>query len=209
MSAKQISELSSLQKELELLEKRNMVPENSLQDRLDDSIESILKLPEDLTIMARDFTQVRIKLNKGKAVISASEQPQEGDLLAYGLCLRDELDDFTEGSGLRHKVILTYSRNMIVCSIEFIFSDNTIGINIEKAQRESSSLLAHIQEQVKQRFSQWVYVQRDLRIFEESRVYICKSPRLIDWTRTQALYDSDDIIAEILSAISRVREVVQ
>lgn len=209
MSAKQISELSSLQKELELLEKRNMVPENSLQDRLDDSIESILKLPEDLTIMARDFTQVRIKLNKGKAVISASEQPQEGDLLAYALCLRDELDDFTEGSGLRHKVILTYSRNMIVCSIEFIFSGNTIGINIEKAQRESSSLLTHIQEQVKQRFSQWVYVQRDLRIFEESRVYICKSPRLIDWTRTQALYDSDDIIAEILSTISRVREVVQ
>jgi type I restriction-modification system DNA methylase subunit len=209
MSANQIAELSSLQRELEHLERNNIASKSSLQDRLDYSIESILKLPEDLTMMARDFTQIRIKLNKGKAVISATEQPQEGDLLTYGLCLRDELDDFTEGSGLRHKVILTYSRNMIICSIEFVFSDNTIGINIEKAQRESSSLLAHIQNQVKQRFSQWVYVQRDLRIFEESRVYLCKSPRLIDWTRTQALCDSDDIIAEILSARSRVREVVQ
>ena len=31
------------------------------------------------------------------------------------------------------------------------------------------------------------------------KIHICKSPRLIDWTKTQALNDSDDIIAEILS----------
>jgi type I restriction-modification system DNA methylase subunit len=209
MSADQIFELSSLQRELEHLERNNLSTESSLQDRLDYSIESILKLPEDLTIMARDFAQVRIKLNKGKAVVSATEQPQESDLHAYGLCLRDELDDFTEGSGLRHKIILTYSINIIVCSVEFVFLDNPISVSIEKAQGESSSFLARIQEKVKRRFSQWVYVQRDLRIFEESRVYLCKSPRLVDWTRTQALNDSDDIIAEILSARVRVREVVQ
>lgn len=209
MSDDQISELSSLQRGWEHLEKNTIASESSLQDRLDHSIESIRKLPEDLTIMARDFAQVRIKLNKGKAVISATEQPQESDLCAYGLCLRNELDEFTEGSGLRHQVVLTCSSNMIVCSVEFVFSDNAIDVNVEKAQGESSSFLARIQEKVKQRFSQWVYVKRDLRIFEESRVYICKSPRLIDWTRTQALNDSDDIIAEILSARSRVREVVQ
>jgi hypothetical protein len=196
ISVEQIFELASLQRELQILESNNSLSSSLLQDRLDQSIESILKLPEDLTIMARDFALLKLQLNKGKVIVSATEQPHESDLRAYGLCLRDELDDFTAGSGLRHKLILTYSKKLIVCSVEFVFSKNTIDVSVEKAQGESSSFFSYIQEKVKQRFSQWVYVQRDLRIFEKSRVYICKSPRLIDWTRTQALNDSDDIIAQ-------------
>jgi len=68
--------------------------------------------------------------------------------------------------------------------------------------------LNYVQEKAKQQFSQWVYVRRSLRIFEDSRVYICKSARLIDWTKTQALNDSDDIISEILSARRRLHTVV-
>jgi hypothetical protein len=103
---------------------------------------------------------------------------------------------------------------LIVCSVEFIQldgpnSDNPIDVSTEETQGESSTLFASIWEKTKQQFSQWVYVQRSLRIFEDSRVYICKSPRLIDWTRTQALNDSDDIIAEILSANHQLHEVVQ
>lgn len=211
MSDEQISELSSLQKELEHLERRSIVSESSLQDRLDDSVETILGLPENISFMARDFAQVRLKLNKGKAVVSATEQPQESDLLEYGLCLRNELDAFTEGSGLRHKVGLTYAKQLIVCSVEFVRSGNSTSTNVtvEKAQGDLSLFLSHIQEKAKQQFSQWVYVQRSLRIFEDSRIYICKSPRLIDWTRTQALNDSDDIIAEILSANRELHEVVR
>jgi methylase of polypeptide subunit release factors len=210
MSAEQISELSSLQKELELLEKRNIVSESSLQDRLDDSIETILELPENISVMARDFAQVRLKLNKGKAVVSATEHPQESDLLKYGLCLRNELDAFTEGSGLRHKVSLTDSKQLIVCSVEFVCSDasTSLDVTVEKAQGDLSLFLNYVQEKAKQQFSQWVYVRRSLRIFEDSRVYICKSARLIDWTKTQALNDSDDIISEILSARRRLHTVV-
>jgi len=209
MSVGQISELASLQRELENLDSLNATSENLLQERLDKSIENILKLPESISVLARDFTQVRFKLNKGKAVVSATAQPRENNLLKYGSSLRDELDAFTEGSGLRHKIVLTYSENLIICSVEFVRSDNRIDVNIEKAQRDSLSFLAYIQEKTKQRFSPWVYVQRSLRIFDDSRVYICKSPRLIDWTRTQALNDSDDIIAEILSANRELHEVVR
>jgi hypothetical protein len=210
MSPEQISELSSLQRELKNLESNNSISDDFLQNRLDDSIETILEIPKSLSIIARDFAQVRIKLNKGKAVISATEQPQEVDLLRYGLCLRDELDAFTEGSGLRHKVGLTYSKQLIVCSVEFVRSatSTSIDVTVEKAQGDLSLFLNSIQEKAKQRFSQWVYVQRSLRIFEDSRAYICKSPRLIDWTRTQALNDSDDIISEILSAQRRLHTVV-
>jgi len=211
MSTEQISELASLQRELQILEKNNNVSDSFLQDRLDDFIETILKIPESLGIIARDFAQVKLKLNKGKAIVSSTECPQENDLLKYGLCLRNELDAFTEGSGLRHKVRLTQSKQLIVCSVEFVHlaTPTSLEVAVEKARGDLSLFLSHIQEKAKQRFSQWVYVQRSLRIFEDSRVYICKSPRLIDWTRTQALNDSDDIISEILSANRKLHEVVR
>jgi len=208
-SLEQIRDLSNLQRELVRAEASGDGSTDSLQDRLDEEIQQILNIPKNLSILASDFIKTRLKLNKGKAVVSATAQPQELDLLRYGSCLRDELDVFTEGSGLRHKVTLTYSKQLVVCSVEFVRSESptSIDVSVEKAQGDLSLLLNYIQEKAKQRFSQWVYVQRSLRIFEDSRVYICKSPRLIDWTRTQALNDADDIIAEILSANRELHEV--
>jgi hypothetical protein len=59
--------------------------------------------------------------------------------------------------------------------------------------------LRKLREQLSERFSQWAYVDRSLQVFEEETVQIFKSPRLMDWTRTQALNDADAIIAEILA----------
>ena len=210
-SLEQVRDLSNLQKDLARTEASGEESTDALQSRLDEEIQWILNIPKNLGILASDFSKIRLRLNKGKAVVSATAQPQANDLLNYGSCLRDELDAFTEGSVLRHKVGLTYSKQLIMCSVEFVRSDasTSIDVTVEKAREDLSLFLKYIQEKAKQRFSQWVYVQRSLRIFEDSRVYICKSPRLIDWTRTQALSDSDDIIAEILAASRGLHEVVR
>lgn len=208
-SPEQIRKLAQLQRELVSLEINAGCTSSYIQDRIDKAIVNELQIPQNLNTVARDFIQIRFQLNKGKAVVSATNLPPESDLLMYGLCLRNELDAFTEGSGLRHKVKLTYSRQLIVCSVEFTHPDvsTVIDVTVEEAQGDSSLFLRYIQEKAQQRFSQWVYVQRSLRIFQDSRVHICKSPRLIDWTRTQALNDADDIIAEILSANREIHEV--
>jgi hypothetical protein len=210
-SLQQITEFARLQKRLAHLEEFTDISDASLQHLLDDTVEELLSIPKNTGIITREFVSVRLQLNQGKSVVPATSSPSKEHLQNYGLHLRDELDAFTEGSGLRHKVGLTYSKQLVVCSVEFVRSDasTSIDITVEKAQGDLSLFLSYIQEKSKQRFSQWVYVQRSLRIFEDSRVYICKSPRLIDWTRTQALNDSDDIIAEILSANRELHEVVQ
>jgi type I restriction-modification system DNA methylase subunit len=209
-SPQQIIKLSQLQKRLAHLEEFTDMPDNSLQHLLDNAIEEILSIPRNIGVIAREFISIRLQLDNGKSIVPATASPSEEDLQNYGLYLRNELDSFTEGGGLRHKVGLIYSKQLIVCSIEFVHSDisTSMDVNIEKAQEDLSLFLNYIQEKAKQKFSQWVYVQRSLRIFEDSKVYICKSPRLIDWTRTQALNDSDDIISEILSAKRRLHTVV-
>lgn len=208
-SREQVSELAELQKRLADLEENSDLSDISLQQLLDDTVEELLSIPENIRVITREFVSLRLQLNHGKSIVPVTALPSKEHLQNYGLKIRNELDSFTEGSGLRHKVELIYSKKMIVCSIEFVHSDTSaeIDVTVEKAQGDTSLFLNYIQEKAKQRFSQWVYVQRSLRIFEDSRVYICKSPRLIDWTRTQALNDADDIIAEILSANRELHEV--
>jgi hypothetical protein len=208
-SKEQIEELAVLQKSLANSERLGLNVNSSLQENLDREIERVLEIPAILCVVAKEFTQIRMQLNKGKVSVPATNAPEEVDLYSYGDCLRNQLDNFTEGSELRHKVVLSFSKELVICSVEFVRSYNLMDVAVEKIQGESSSFFAYIKERTKQKFSQWVYVQRSLRIFEDSRVYICKSPRLIDWTRTQALNDADDIIAEILSVRGGLHRVTQ
>lgn len=46
------------------------------------------------------------------------------------------------------------------------------------------------------RRSQWVYFNRNLRIYEGSKIYILKPLQRLHWTRTQAVQDAGEIIAE-------------
>jgi type I restriction-modification system DNA methylase subunit len=207
LSLDQIRELSRLQKELASSEmafyqESLSVPENVdmlLQEKLDEELENIIKIPKNISILARDFWRVKFKLNKGKAVSLATVIPTEEALLNYGQCLANELDDFADSSHIHHKVSIVHSENMIVCTVEMIKSNSSINVTVERANKESSSFLVEIYQKLREQFSQWVYIQRGIRIIDGSKIHICKSPRLIDWTKTQALNDSDDIIAEILS----------
>jgi N-6 DNA Methylase len=202
----QIAQLSQLHERFARREYDLLVDDEHIQNELDDVIETVLEIPKSLSVLAKDFINIRLTLNEGKSQGIAVKTPSQDELYNYAMMLRDELDIFTEGSGLRHRITLTVSRYLIVCSVEFSQSDECIDISLTPSSEESFALLAYVREKVTHHFSQWVYVQRSLRIFEESKMHICKSPRLIDWTRTQALNDADDIIAEILSA-SRGYEV--
>jgi hypothetical protein len=89
--------------------------------------------------------------------------------------------------------------SLIVCTVEITRSRHPFDPVIEDARGSSSQALKRLWEDLEQRFSQWVYIQRGLRVFSGRKVHIYKSPRLVDWTRTQALLDADDIIAEVLN----------
>lgn len=197
LTAEQVKELSDLQEQLAKLEEQNSYSAAELQNILDNEIERVLDLPKNISLLAREFMQVRLKLNNGKASGKPVQNPAKQDLLNYGQCLANELDEFADDSNVHHNISIVYSNHLIICTVELINSKQPIKVTVENSK--SSSFLQEIQQKLKQQFSQWVYVQRGLRIFADSKIHICKSPRLIDWTQTQALLDSDDIITEIMS----------
>jgi hypothetical protein len=207
-TAEQISTLSALQIDLVAKEADSNRSARDLQEILDDRVEQVLGIPKNLRILARDFVRVRLSINEGKMTGVASQPPQKSDLLEYGRLIRDELDQFTKGR-VRHQVSFVYTpgQEMVICGVAIKNAARPLEVNVNSTNEHLGISLSKLNRQLKQQFSQWVYVQRGLRVFDGSNVYICKASRLIDWTKTQALNDSDDLIAEVLSGRDSDREV--
>jgi hypothetical protein len=54
-----------------------------------------------------------------------------------------------------------------------------------------------------QKYGQWIYVRRSVRVFAGSKIYLCKPARRLEWTESQALLDAGDIIAEVAEVRSQ------
>jgi len=75
-------------------------------------------------------------------------------------------------------------------------------VHLFRAAREAGVRGVYVFETsqgLREEVSQWVYVQRGLRLFDGPRIYLYKLPRLIDWTQTQAFNDVNEIIGSALS----------
>lgn len=175
----------------------------SKQRLIDQTIFETLNVPANLRLVIEDFRDNRLPLDRGQSVLEElGKRPTIKPLQSYGRTLRDELDRFLLGEA-RASVDLLTSPDLIRCEVQL----NTSGqrgafpVNVEVATgQQTRRMLRSLRDQLGERFSQWVYVDRSLRVFEDDAAQIYKAPRLMDWTRTQALNDADDIITDILAS---------
>jgi hypothetical protein len=115
--------------------------------------------------------------------------------------LRGELERFLLGEAHPCVRIVT-AEDLICCELQLMPSGSSAPQTVEVLDADESSkgrsAVRKLRQQLSERFSQWAYVDRSLTVFEDDTVQVFKSPRLMDWTRTQALNDADSIIAAIL-----------
>lgn len=170
-----------------------------VQVKLDKKIFELFNVPEDIQLLVQDFVNIRLALDAKSKLNQATRSPDKSELESYAETLREELDAFVMGAA-SHSVEIGYSEDLVECAVQINHegekepSDLTI---VQRSEQTKGRLLRQLSEELRENISQWVYVQRSLRLFDGPRVYIYKSPRLIDWTRTQALNDAGDIIGEV------------
>ncbi|MBF2052235.1 MAG: N-6 DNA methylase [Candidatus Sericytochromatia bacterium] len=172
---------------------------SGIQKELDQRIAKILKIPSSLMLIVQDFMHVRYQINKGKTQVAATKAPTKEQLLEYAQELRQTLDAFAD---VRHQVTLIQYPQLIACQIELTRYKQAETPELEpiiKREQKISREEQALWEALGQKFSQWVYVQRGLRVIHDRTCYIWKTPRLLDWTRTQAIADADELIAEVLN----------
>jgi hypothetical protein len=170
---------------------------------IDEKIFDLFAIPEDIRLLVTDFVRVRLLLDRPAAFDQVIREPGEYELLDYARELRDELDGFV-GEDSHHGIRITYSPDLIECVIEVVNTDRPITLDSSRIRRgdiTSSRLLSSLSQSLKEQVSQWIYVQRGLRLFDGPRIRLYKPPRLIDWTRTQAMNDAGDILGEVLAEV--------
>jgi hypothetical protein len=199
-TGEQIAQLGILQQELVSLE-HEQGPALA-QAYLDQQMLRILHIPENIGILANEFLQIRSKLVGGgtrNAVEMVLQYADHKTLQAYAQQLTNDLDGFLDSHKLHHRISIEQGVDLICCTVEFVQSDRAFTPFIKDVSSQNGHIFSRLQESIKQRFSQWIYIQRSLKVFGPSSISLYKVPHLINWTRTQAMNDADDMVTEILS----------
>jgi hypothetical protein len=90
----------------------------------------------------------------------------------------------------------------VECKIEQLEADSPFPVNpgsIKAGDIAVADLLSTLAEELRDKLSQWVYIKRELRLYENDAIYIYKSAKLINWTRTQAMIDATEIIGSVVA----------
>lgn len=149
-----------------------------------------------------DLVNVRMALDEGKLGKSATSLPSEEDFRLYGRALKSELDSFLRSDSTHHQVDITYDdvSGMVQVSLG---KDMSGAVRAMKADAETASAFADVRQLLRRRRSQWIYFDRNLLQFEGSQTWLFKPLQKMHWTRSQALVDADQIIAEMLAPVRK------
>lgn len=159
-----------------------------------------LKLSARARAAVHDLVHVRLALKQGKTGDLAIGQPKPEELKTYAKALRDELDSFVaRSSGSRHRVDVLFGDGSGLVCLEIVHTHTaTQPIRIVDASDHDAGQLAETRSLLSERRGQWLYFNRNLRVYDGPRTYLLKPLQHMHWTWTQAIHDANEIIADSL-----------
>jgi hypothetical protein len=174
---------------------------------LNERVYRLLGLSETERMLVEDFLGCKRFAIQGKVTEEAAGVPGAAELGRYGEVLKSELDGFFEDQEyLRHKVGVLCDESSRTGMVEVELLKNHRGplpVRVQRADAATAGDFERARKQVREKRSQWLYFERNLRLYEGSRVLLLKPLQRIHWLRSQALLDADTIIAETLAAGGR------
>jgi hypothetical protein len=155
--------------------------------------------------LIRDFVHTRFSLNDGKLGRAAVERPTKGDLQAYANRLQVELDEYIRGEiAGSHIVTVVYDDHSGMVRIG-LARDITPQrrVSVMRAEASEAAVLQKCRQSIRQKRSQWVYFDRNLRVYDLHETYIFKPMQRFQWTETQARIDAVDMVSESIARRER------
>ena len=167
-------------------------------DELNELTFDTLKLSWRARAAVGDLVGIRLGLIEGKIDQSAVRKPSKDELESYARRLGDDLDEFiSQSSSARHHVDLLIGADSGLVAIELDHGVEAQSAgNVWTASEPEARQLAEIRERLIEQRAQWLYFNRNLRVYEGSRTYILKPLQRFHWTGTQAIQDAAEIIAD-------------
>ncbi|MGZ5442305.1 MAG: HsdM family class I SAM-dependent methyltransferase [Thermoanaerobaculia bacterium] len=193
----QVSTLAAFHERAAAKQAHSLHDDTDWQKEIDDVVLSVLAVPEQIALLARNFLQFRFPLLQGRTPTYLTAAPDEVQLRIYAARLKAELDGFMERKSRRHRVSVLRSRMGTVVSVDLQDDANTATVAVSAATAAVESNVEAILHAARRQYGQWIYVRRSVRVFSGRTIHICKPSMRLEWTETQALLDAADIIAEV------------
>lgn len=173
-----------------------------LQVELNDRVYKLLELRKSERWLIEDFVNIHMELNKGKFSPEVARIPTLEERQLYLVSLRECLDGFFAADrGVRHKLEVLVDGESALMAVSLVKSKIAIEPVVIAADDPASRDLKIIRDRLRMKHSQWVYFDRNLKVYDRKQgvLYQFKPLQRLQWTRRQAVLDADDIIAETLS----------
>jgi len=170
--------------------------QKKLLEKANRRINKVLGLRPTEILLIDDFLNYRMKFVDGRVPNDLLEPASEKQLASYAEQLGDELNCFfDDGDEIYHEV-------SPVC-IDGPMGAVRINIFLSSHELKKSTVQIAIPNTVldvlRLQHSQWLYFSRNLRIFDKNSIYLFKPKECYHWTKSQALLDADNILADILA----------
>lgn len=169
-----------------------------LQD-LNERVFDLLHLRPSERRIVTDFVNERMDLLHGKVTAKSLRLVTDGELLSYLAIVQRELNSFIGAGGNTHVVTAFRSDPVCVVHIELAKKKHAPQPCISSVTTELAAGLKKVRETFRREHSQWLYFNRNLRIYDGPHTYLFKPGHRLHWTETQGMLDADDIIAETLA----------
>jgi hypothetical protein len=179
---------------------RNDFDNPELVKALNELTADSLKMSARAIAAVHDLVHVRLALKQGKTGDPAIGQPEREELENYATMLRDELDSFVaRSSDSRHRVDVLFGDGSGLVCLEIVHAHAaTQPIRTVAASDHDAEELAKTRSLLTEQRGQWLYFNRNLRVYHGPRTYLLKPLQHLHWTRTQAIRDAGEIIADSL-----------
>ena len=199
-----LAEMSQTISAPRLGDKVSIHTEHALKDKiaeLNDRVFHVLGLRESERILVQDFVTMNMQCIQGKVTKEVLAPPLESTMQLYLQRLKQELDTFISGqSNMQHEIIAIRDPQSAMIAIRLAQAHAPHALLIRIADEQTAREFGVIRERLKQRHSQWMYFNRNLRIYDQDTIYCFKPMQALHWTQRQAILDAGEVIAETLAS---------
>jgi hypothetical protein len=170
--------------------------------QLDIMVNSAFGLDSIRASAVEDFVNVRMSLLDGRMGEAAVRRPTASELESYAKTLQSALDEFVgpEG-GAQHSVQVFEGDEFALARVRYPRGEHPQRV-VTPLPKTQSGHISAILDQMVERPSQWLYFNRNLRLYKGNDTYILKPLQRFHWVRSQAALDAEEIIAERLEPAS-------
>ena len=192
--------ISHSQVERDILGKAKPRSLDSFLQQINDLSFQALRLGSKSRASIEDLVRVKTALFDGKVEQSATSSPSEASLREYALALRQELDTFLKDAvAARHKINILFDSDFGAVEVALLSTTQQQPVSVSPIGYSSASRLTTRSRLLEQR-TQWVYFNRALKIYRKNTTYVLKPMQTVQWLRSQAIEDANEIIAETLES---------